>query len=43
MSDVRVNFAIEPPAEDENEWFAPPAPLLAGQRFKFNEEYLCHH
>ncbi|VDD94668.1 unnamed protein product [Enterobius vermicularis] len=30
MSDVRVNFAIEPPAEDENEWFAPPAPLLAG-------------
>lgn len=39
MSDARVKFAIAPPVEDETEWFAPPAPLLAGAHVSGLESY----
>uniref|UniRef100_A0A0N5AAB7 Acetyl-coenzyme A synthetase n=1 Tax=Syphacia muris TaxID=451379 RepID=A0A0N5AAB7_9BILA len=39
MSDARVKFAIAPPSADETEWFAPPAPLLAGAHVPGLESY----
>ncbi|VDO49539.1 unnamed protein product [Onchocerca flexuosa] len=39
MSDARVKFAVSEAYDDDEEWFVPPAPILAGAHVRGIDSY----